>query len=218
MRMGAARVAGVILSCGFVLPLTAACGPEPVKEPGPESMHLLPQCEDAARLAHTAARDCTFVYGGIDLGPSNWLRVRFSPPGARPDGGAVVIDSYTPDRTELGVVRETGVVWSDYPFRIDVTGEGGDDVFVPLARADGRKVLSVWLSNFLDDYYHHTGVYRHAGEIPLGFVLHLDRNLFVDTASPGFKGPWSLTLFRADPSAITPLADLVADGDLNIAA
>jgi hypothetical protein len=185
------------------------------KEPGPAYVHDLPRCEDEARVAHVAVHDCTFVYGGFGFGPSSWLDVRFSPRGARPRAHTVVIDLYSPDRTELDIVTEKDVRGYDYPFLMDVTGEGGDDIFVPVARADGSRFFSVWLSDFLNDYYHHTGAYVHAGEIPLGRVLRLDglgRNLFLETSS-GFEGPWNLTLFRARPSGIEAVANLVADGD-----
>lgn len=189
--------------------LTGACN-SPPREPGPEYVHQLPRCDDQARLAHVLARDCTFVFGAADWGPGSWLHVRFTPSGSGVDAGAVAIDLYS-DRTELAVISEKGVSAYDYPFMMDVTGEGGDDIFLPVERR-GRWLLSVWPSNFLDDYYHHSGAYTHAGEIPLGRVLHLDPNLFVETSS-GFGGPWKLTLYRANQTAIEKLGDLVATGN-----
>ena len=120
--------------------------------------------------------------------------------------GAVTIDYYSPDRTELSLVSAKGVKSFAYPFMTDVTGEGGDDIFVPVEGDDGHWRMSVWLSNFLDDYEHHTAAYVHAGEIPMGRVLEVDKNLFADVPSSFFQAdPGSLaTIGGAAPSAIVP--------------
>ena len=200
----------------FLAASVGACFKAP-QEPGPPYVQRLPRCEDQARLAEQARgpeappSDCTFVFGGADWGPSSWLPVRFTPPMGSADG-AVTIDYYSPDRTELSLVGVKGVKSFAYPFMTDVTGEGGDDIFVPVEGDDGHWRMSVWLSNFLDDYEHHTAAYVHAGEIPMGRVLEVDKNLFADTSSP-FSGPWRLALYRAAPSAIVSVGDVVAKGD-----
>jgi hypothetical protein len=189
--------------------LTGGCNVEP--EPGPAYVHDLPRCDDQGRSAHTLAQDCAFAFGGQGFNPGNWLHVRFSKPGAQASGGAVVVDFYG-GRAEPGVIRESNLKAYDYPFLRDVTGVSGYDVVVPVERSDGHQLLSVWGTNFLDDNQHHTRAYVHLGDIPVGRILNLDGELFVETAS-GFKGPWSLRLYRALPSGIEPLGTALAEGN-----
>lgn len=189
--------------------LAGGCNVDP--EHGPAYVHDLPRCDEQGRSAHALAQDCAFAFGGQGFSPSNWLHVRFSKPGAEASGGAVFVDFYS-DRAETGVIHESNLKAYDYPFFSDVTGVSGYDVVIPVQRSDGRQLLSVWGTNFLDAYQHHSRAYVHLGDIPVGRILNLDGELFVETAS-GFKGPWSLRLYRARPSGIEPLGTALADGD-----
>jgi hypothetical protein len=204
------RLAGT--ACLVLAFLTVgACNSPVPHEPGPDYIHDLPRCDDQGRLAHASAQDCTLVFGGIGFSPGTWLHVRFSKPGAEKADGAVTVDLYG-DRAEPGVIRETGLKSYDYPFMTEVTGVSPYELVVPVQKADGRWLFSLWASDFLNDYEHHRGAYVHAGDIPVGRLLLLDPNKLLLETSSDFKGPWDLTVYRVKPSGIEPLGHAVAEG------
>ncbi len=182
----------------------------------PDNVRNLPRCEDQARLAHASARDCVFYVlngvSGFQHAPAMQVRYAASHPGA--GDGAVTIDLYS-DNSQRDVVREAGLKGYDYPVFTDVSGKAGD-ILVPLQRADKRWVLSVWVwtPTFLESQRRREDRWVHAGDIPLGRVLHLNEGFFLLTASD-FKGPLRLTLYRAIQSRIDYVGSLTDEGASN---